>query len=129
MSDVTTAPTDYAAMPLPDLQDSAQHAVQRENPVLASKMDGGYVVTRPRHTRRPRRTFSSGYTSFTDDQKKQVSDFFDQMHGGSDMFYWWNPADASWLLVRFTTDTTLAWKYSGAGGTHLWDVIFKVEEV
>lgn len=131
MSDVSSipaAPTDYAAAPLPDLQDSAQHAVEQENPALATKMDGGYVVTRPRHTRRPRRTWTSGYTDANDAQKQAAQAFFDQVHGGSNMFYWWNPADKAWVLVRFTTDTVLSWKYSGTGGTNMWSTTFKVQE-
>jgi hypothetical protein len=115
-------------MPFGDLQDSSKYGVSQENPTLGTKMDGGYVGTRPRHTRRPRKTWNSGFTSFTQTQKDQLQAFFDAMHGGSVIFDWLEPAAGVVVAVRFTTDTTLAFTYTGAGFMRLYDTTFKVEE-
>jgi hypothetical protein len=118
----------YTTLPLCDLLDSSKFAQEKENPALASKMDGGYVVTRPRHTRRPRRTFTLAFTDFTDAQRALVDDHFDAMHGGAMIFYFVHPVSKESILARYTTDTTLQWGYSGSGRTPLWGVSFKVQE-
>jgi phage-related protein len=112
-----------------DLQDSSKYQVQQENPAIASPMEGGYVLTRPRHTRRPRKTWTSGFQALTEAQKNTLQAFFDSCHGGSVIFNWTNPTDHTVVAVRFTTDTTLQFAYSGIGGTHQYDVTFKVQEV
>ncbi|MFP3609174.1 hypothetical protein SB778_03555 [Paraburkholderia sp. SIMBA_050] len=118
----------YTTMPFCDLLDSSKFQPEKENPALASKMDGGYVVTRPRHTRRPRRTFTLGFTDFSDAQRAAVDQHFDDMHGGSSIFYFVHPVSKETILARYTTDTTLQWTYSGSGHTPLWSVTFKVQE-
>lgn len=118
----------YSTMPLGDQIDSSKFQQERENPALASKMDGGYVVTRPRHTRRPRRTFTAGFTDMPQAQKDQFDAFFDSVHGGSDLFYFIHPVNQEQIVVRFTTDTTLPWTYTGAGGHFIWNVTFKLQE-
>jgi phage-related protein len=118
----------YTSMPYMDLQDSSKYGVEQENQALASSMEGGYVATRPRHTRRPRKTFSSGFTSLTETQKTALQAFFDSVYGGSVIFNWTNPTDGAVIAVRFTTDTKLAFTYSGAGATRRYDVSFKVQE-
>jgi hypothetical protein len=120
--------TTYSTMPLGNLMDSSKFQQEKENPALASKMDGGYVVTRPRHTRRPRRTFTVGFTDLTDAQRAALDQHFDDMHGGSQIFNFIHPVSGETILVRFTTDSTLAWNYTGAGRTPLWAVTFKIQE-
>ncbi|CAG9228893.1 hypothetical protein [Burkholderia vietnamiensis] len=121
--------TTYATMPFCDQQDSSKFQQKKENPALASKMDGGYVVTRPRHTRPPRRTFTTGFTSVDEATKEAFDAFFDSVHGGSVIFIFIHPTTKEQVPVRFTTDTELNWKYSGAGTNFRWDVDFKLEEV
>jgi hypothetical protein len=120
--------TTYSTMPFWDLLDSSKFQQEKENPAMASKMDGGYVVTRPKHTRRPRRTFTAGYTDMPDAQRATVDAFFDSMHGGSNLFYFVHPVSRESILVRYTTDTTLPWTYTGAGLYPLWSVTFKLQE-
>ncbi|MFT4064270.1 hypothetical protein [Paraburkholderia sp.] len=114
--------------PLADLQDSSKYQVSQENQALASSMDGGYVMTRPRHTRQPRKTYQSGFANLTESQKNTLQAFFDSVFGGSVIFNWTNPTDGTIKAVRFTTDTTLAFSYTGVGTTRLYDVTFKVQE-
>jgi phage-related protein len=115
-------------MPLADLQDSAKYDVQQENPALGGKMEGGYVATRPRHTRRPRKTWTSGFTSLSQAQMTQMQDFFDSVRGGSVIFDWTNPATGAVVAVRFTTDTTMQFTYTGVGFNRRYDATFKVQE-
>jgi phage-related protein len=118
----------YATMPFMDLQDSSKYGVQQENTAVATSAEGGYVSTRPRHTRRPRKTFTSGFTALNEAQKTALQAFFDSCYGGSLIFNWTNPTDKTVVAVRFTTDTQLQFSYSGYGGTNLYDVSFKVQE-
>jgi hypothetical protein len=120
--------TVFATMPSNDMLDSTKFQTQKENPALASKMDGGYVVTRPRTTRRPRRTFTVGFTSLVDVKKVEFDVFFDSMFGGSNIFTWIHSTTKEVIPVRFTTDTTLQWQFTGVGTYSMWDVTFKLEE-
>lgn len=114
--------------PLADLQDSSKYQVAQENQAIGSKMDGGYVITRPRHTRKPRKTYQSGFTNLTEDQKNTLQAFFETVYGGSVIFDWTNPTDNTVKAVRFTTDTTMQFAYTGVGMTRFYDVSFKLEE-
>ncbi|KVQ35786.1 hypothetical protein [Burkholderia cepacia] len=118
----------YTTMPFCDQQDSSKFQQGKENPAIGSKMDGGYVVTRPRHTRRPRRKFSTGFTNMSQADRDAFDAFFDSVHGGSVIFTYIHPTTKEQILVRFTPDTELSWKYSGVGKNFRWDVDFKLEE-
>jgi hypothetical protein len=120
--------TTYSYLPLNDLLDSSKFQQEKENPAMVAKMDGGYVVSRPKHTRKPRRTFTCGFTDFSDAQRAAVDAHFDAMHGGSAIFNFTHPVSKDLVLVRFTEDSTLQWAYSGAGGVALWSVTFKLQE-
>jgi hypothetical protein len=50
------------------------------------------------------------------------------MHGGSAIFYFVHPVSKETVYVRFSTDSTLQWSYSGSGRMPLWSVTFKLEE-
>jgi phage-related protein len=116
------------SMPYADQQDSSKYGVSQENQALASPIEGGYVSSRPRHTRRPRKTFTSGFSWLSEDQKNTLQAFFDSVYGGSVIFNWTNPTDNTVVAVRFTTDTTLAFSYSGAGNQRRYEVSFKLQE-
>jgi hypothetical protein len=118
----------YATMPYSEEIDSSKFSQEKENPAMGSKMDGGYVVTRPRHTRRPRRTFSAGFTDMRADKQPVFDAFFDSTHGGAVIFLFVHPVTGEQIPVRFTTDTTLPWTYTGMGKTALWNVTFKLQE-
>jgi hypothetical protein len=120
--------TTYTTLPHNDLLDSSKFQPEKENPAMASKMDGGYVVTRPKHTRKPRRTFTCGFTDFTDAQRADVDAHFDAMHGGSAIFYLIHPISKETIYVRYTTDTTMQWTNAGKGLNPLWSVTFKLQE-
>jgi hypothetical protein len=108
------------------MQDSAKFSVEHEDPAIQSTMDGGYVVSRPRHTRRPRRTWMSGFTYIQDADKAQLETFWQTVMGGSLIFQWKNPHDLADYLVRFKGP--LKFTYVGKRANRRWDISFSVEE-
>jgi hypothetical protein len=105
--------------PLADIQDSKYYSVTSEDVAIKSKMEGGYVVSRPRHTRKARKTFRTGFSDLSSDQKATLEVFWDSVSGGSVIFLWLNPVDNASYQVRFTKP--MEFKYVGAGGHHRWD--------
>jgi hypothetical protein len=106
--------------------DSKKYSFEFEDPVVRSKIEGGYVVSRPRHTRSLRRTWSVGYTFISDADKLLLQAHYQAMRGGSDIFRWYNHEDYTWYNVRFVEQ--VEFKYVGAGYTKRWDIAFKVEQ-
>lgn len=112
---------------------SSAHAPTQENPAIATKLEGGYVATRPRHTRTPRRTFPVSYTDLRDADKQLLMAFWDTVKGGSVIFDWTDPESAmnagvaKTYQVRFT-DQELKWAYKGRGPTKLWDISFTLQQ-
>lgn len=133
--------------------DRKHYGLSIQNPAVSTESEGGYIITRPRFTRRPRRTWTFGYTDISMADKSRIEQFYNDMLGGSMMFYWvdrhalegenWRrqndpthpnykgPAvDASQFtyLVRFTDE--LSFKEAGIGGNLRWDVpSIKIMEV
>lgn len=108
-------------------QDSKFHTVSHEDPAMRSKIEGGYVVSRARYTRTPRRTFTTGFTDISNADKGILQLFWDVKKGGSVSMTWVDPVNSESVTVRFVEP--LSFIYTGLGGTHLWTVQFKLEEV
>lgn len=100
-----------------------------ENPVVSKKMEGGYITTRPRHTRRPRRAFTTGFSFLTNADKALLQAFWNDMHGGANAFYWTHPATQEAIYCRFADDEQLEFRYAGAGGNFRWEIELKLVEV
>lgn len=114
---------------LSDGSDSSLFQVTLEDVALRTKMEGGYVMSRPRHTRQPRRTFNVGYSYITNADRVLLTSFFDQVKGGSVIFDWTSPEDGGTYQVRFVTDSSgLPFKYVGIKNTKLWNVSFQLEQ-
>lgn len=114
--------------PLADKQDSSKFSMSTEDTTLRSKMEGGYVYTRSKHTRAPRKTFKTGFTALTQENKEILEQFCLDVRGGVDIFNWTNPTDLKTYKVRFSKP--LDYKYAGYGTTFLWDVSsIELEEV
>lgn len=93
------------------------------DPAISFNTEDDYQITRPRHTRRPRRTFTIGFTAITDEEKKLVEALYNDARGGSNIISGWvHPIDKVEVLVRFKAGTTPTYKYKGAGLTYLWDI-------
>ena len=106
-----------------------EYGEELENPALEMQMEAGYTVTRPKFTRKPRRTFDVTLNSINQELKEELSTFWNDVKGSSDAFFWNDPTvENDTLLVRFSKGP-LQMNYKGAGPTRLWDVKFKLEEV
>jgi len=107
-------------------QDSKVYNVEQEDPALKSDLEGGYVVSRAKHTRKPRKTFTTGYRAVSDADRKMLQNFYDTVRGGAVIFDWTDPVDGIVYQVRFVEK--LQWKYVGIGEAKLWDVQFRVQQ-
>jgi len=108
--------------------DSKQHAETLEDPSMSTPMEGGYVVTRAKHTRTPRKSWSCGIQQMRAADKLVMVNFWNLVRGGSVMFDWVNPDDAVTYQVRFKSGQGLTFKYVGAGALRRWDCSFTLEQ-
>ena len=113
-------------------QDSKYFSVEIEDVALKSSVEAGYVVSRPKTTRKARRNFTSGFTEIIDADKVILETFYDLVKGGSVIFDWTDPSSGMngqtpvVYSVRF--DGGLKFTYKGIGKTKLWDVTFAVKQ-
>lgn len=108
-------------------QDSAQYSVETEDPSTKSPLEGGYVSSRAKHTRTPRKTFTSGFTMLKNADRAILDTFYGTtVKGGSVIFDWTDPASTVVYQVRFTDK--LKYKYTGIGASQRWDVAFTLEQ-
>lgn len=107
-------------------QDASEFTVQQEDPAMRTEMEGGYVFTRARHTRVPRKTWTSSFKYIASNDKDELQTFWETVRGGSVIFQWRNPQDDQDYLVRFLEP--LNFKYVGIKNNQRWDVSFKVQE-
>lgn len=115
-------------MPLQARQDSKYFKVSAEDPSIKTETEGGYVYSRPRHTRIPRKTWITGFTELDDASKVIFEAFWDTVRGGSDSFDWTEPVSQATKLVRFAGMPD--YKYVGINGVHLWNITgITIEEV
>lgn len=101
-------------------QDSKYYGVELEDPAMKSKMEGGYVVSRARHTRKPRKTFTTGYTGILEPDRERLETFYNLVRGGSVIFDWTDPVQQITYKVRFAEK--IKFRYTGMGVSKLWDV-------
>lgn len=104
---------------LAQLQDSKYFGITPEDKTIKGESEGGYVHTRPRHTRKPRLTFKTGFTEISQQQKDQLLAFYEQV-GGYTKFLYIDPTSSLTYTVRFSKP--LSFKYAGIGPTRLWNV-------
>jgi phage-related protein len=101
-------------------EDSAECQVEVEDVAVRSETDGGYVYTRARHTRTPRKTWTTGFTNISHAQKTELEQFYQTQRGGSDSFTYTPPTEGVEKIVRFKGP--LKFQYTGAGTYFRWDV-------
>lgn len=108
------------------LLDARQFAIQYEDPAQRTEMEGGYVITRAKHTRAPRRTFNVVYRQLNADDKLLIEAFYDSVKGGSVIFDWINPQNLLTYQVRMKASMSLA--HVGRGFTQRWDCSMVLEQ-
>ena len=88
--------------PITKDQDQQYYREMPDDPAIRVETEGGYEITRPRYTRRPRRTYVTGWSYISSAEKATFDAFWDQMRGGAGAFMWKRPTDGQEILVRFT---------------------------
>ena len=100
--------------------DSEKYSVTAEDPAIKNEMEGGYVTSRPRFTRKPRRTFTIGYTMMKEADRTLLNDFWDEVMGSSMTFDWVNEFTGETISVRFGERWTET--YVGKGSYRAWNI-------
>jgi hypothetical protein len=116
----------YPTLPSGTKPDGAQFAAEREDPSMSTDMEGGYVITRPKHTRTPRYTWSVAYQQLTTEDEATLQTFWNTVKGGSMIFSWAHPLTSVSYLVRFKGP--IRWSYTGWGVRIRWSCSFSVEQ-
>jgi len=111
---------DFPTVALAGLEDSKHFTEASADPAKRAEVDGGYTITRPRYTRLPRKTWTTGFTDLTEVEKNNFQAFWDLKRGGSNSFTYLNPADATEYTVRFKGLPKI--KYTGMGPLRKWDI-------
>lgn len=111
---------DFPTVALDGIEDSKYFSVSQADPVKRAEVDGGYTVTRPRYTRLPRKTWTTGFSDLTDAEKDSFATFWDLKMGGADSFTYLNPADAVTYTVRFKGMPKI--KYVGMASLRRWEI-------
>jgi hypothetical protein len=101
-------------------EDSKYRSERQADPAIRKEVEGGYVLTRPRYTRAPRKTFTTGFTHISETDKAALQTFYSSKKGGSDSFTWADPVTGTVYSVRFVGQPEFT--YVGRGPTFLWDV-------
>lgn len=113
------------------LPDQATWEEEHEDPSQSSKIEGGYVSSRPSFTRRPRKSFRFGYKNVSNTDKVAFEAFWDAQFGGSTGFTWNHPFNGQSYTVRFVQATNgkpPIYKYAhyhqdpGGAVDHRWDI-------
>uniref|UniRef100_A0AAU6W0F5 Phage tail protein n=1 Tax=Pseudomonas phage Nican01 TaxID=3138540 RepID=A0AAU6W0F5_9CAUD len=98
-------------------QDSKYFAVEQEDNAIKGETDGGYINARPRHTRRPRKTFTTGWTDVSHATYLIAQAFYDEV-GTWKVFTYVDRTTGVTYRVRF--DKPPKWAYSGMGVAKIW---------
>jgi hypothetical protein len=108
-------------------EDSKKYGFDTEDVGIRSEMEGGYVLTRPRHTRKPRRTWTTGFTDLSNVNFNQFVEFWNDV-GTYKGFTYVVRTSNEVVNVRFASKPSF--KYSGFGKNFRWDIDdIKLEEV
>lgn len=103
-------------------QDETLYSESSENPAIGSGMEGGYQITRARFTRAPRKTYQTGFTNISHDDKVLLENFWELMKGGAEAFQWPDPIYGINRVVRFEMEQTLEFDYAGFGHRLRWNI-------
>jgi phage-related protein len=103
--------------------DASTFSEEQEDPaVKEGEMDGGYVVSRPRFTRTPRRMFSFKHVDISDADKQTLANFWAARRGSAGAFNWVHPISGVTINVRFSSDMgKMRFNRAGYGTNHRWD--------
>jgi hypothetical protein len=95
-----------------------------EDGTIRTPYEAGYVHTRPKFTRRGRKTWKVNYKYMPTSDKSLLEGFVTSVREGAYTFTWTNPQNSSVTAVRFEELP----KYSYVTNTY-WDCDFALKEV
>ena len=124
---MATAPLVFPLLPSGKSLDAAKFETSAADPGMRQETDGGYVITRARYTRKPRKSWKCALTNITGADKIVMDDFWDTTRGTARAFSWVCPTDMLTYNVRFKASFSMT--HRGAGATQFWDCSFELEQV
>ena len=107
-------------------QDARFYGVELEDSTIRSDMEGGYEFARPRFTRKPRKTFKTGFTAASENDCDIVVAFWEEYQGFR-QFTWTNPASLTVHTVRMVEPPIIT--YAGSGALRRYDIEVILKEV
>jgi phage-related protein len=107
-------------------EDSRFFSVVFEDNTIRADTEGGYETSRPRFTRRTRKTFTTGFTEMSQDDYAIIEEFWEEF-GGSKAFAWVNQTNGITYSTRFTKAPTIS--YVGVGSYRAYNVEMELKEV
>ena len=111
------------------LQENIDAAAFREmyiDNAIRSNTEGGYVKTRPRHTRGQLKKFQITWTDVSDADKEVIQSFFETVYTYSELEFT-HPTEALDYSVRFEAPPDF--KYIGAGTNYRWTITAVLVEI
>lgn len=116
----------FPALPSGRNMDSQKYAFSRADAGMRAEIEGGYVITRARFTRRPPLIFKIGFTNITEADKDALDTFTGDV-GTFRSFNWTNIANGIEYRVRLKGMPEFVQR--GIGLTKLWDCSMELEQV
>ena len=106
-------------------EDARFYGIETEDTTIRSGQEGGYEIARPQFTRKPKRTYSTGFTRMSQSDFDIIMAFWDE-YQGSKQFNWQNPTTQTVHSVRFTEAPNIT--YEGVGQLFEYTVEVKIKE-
>lgn len=113
---------DFPIASLVGKEDSSKFGFEQEDVGIRSEMEGGWVVTRARHTRRPRRTWTTGFTDISDADKALLEAFYNDKGTHTGFTYQLPVGGAVKETVNVRFKEVLQYKYAGYGDNFRWNI-------
>ena len=107
-------------------EDAGYYSVSYEDNTVRSNMEGGYDTSRPRFTRKMRKTFITGFSDITQADFEIIEEFWLQF-GGHRVFTWTDPTNQIDYSARFTRQPNIT--YTGIGPHRSYNVEVELKEV
>ncbi|OQB75102.1 MAG: hypothetical protein BWX92_02796 [Deltaproteobacteria bacterium ADurb.Bin135] len=95
-----------------------------QDPTIRTQLDGGYILTRARFTRIPKK-WKVKYGLLTPGDKATIEAFETTVQGGAGIFSWTSPAGLITYSVRFAGPIMFTMRES----PNWWDAEFILEQV
>lgn len=103
-----------------EIEDSQYFEETSTDPTIRVETEGGYVITRKRFTRAPRKLITTGFTFISDAAKEMLASYYAMKGGGAEAIPYIHPISGVTLTMRFKEP--MKFKYVGIGPRRAWDV-------